>query len=265
MPIPVKCETCGQKFRANDDASGKIGHCPKCKALIHVPDANWVNEVDFKEPATAVEIIEAQPVIEPDPKPQKPFDYAKWIARIKAITFALCITMFFVSMRTPVLAETISHYVALIIAVAIFSEWVGRLIPERFQKPLLITLPFLTAVVWACFDYKIERWQKTNAAGEVVSYEDYYRRFRGHSLFYRRYGDPDSPGGMEYREGPFSDTGKSHGKWMHVKKVGDLNDAEIEYMQSHGFWSDGSTTFFRVHWYWYGEEITEGEWHLRNK
>ena len=45
-------------------------------------------------------------------------------------------------------------------------------------------------------------------------------------------------------EGPLSPSGKPHGHWVQTT------------------WSPYQRT---DEWYWYGEKITEGEWHLRNK
>lgn len=44
-------------------------------------------------------------------------------------------------------------------------------------------------------------------------------------------------------EGDFSESGKQHGQWTYVD-----DDWKVTHT-----------------WYWYGEEITEGEWYLRNK
>jgi hypothetical protein len=45
-----------------------------------------------------------------------------------------------------------------------------------------------------------------------------------------------------WMHGPVSQTGKAHGKW--TSRIG----ASWKYV-----------------WYWYGEQVSEGEWHLRNK
>jgi hypothetical protein len=37
MPIPVKCDGCGARFKAPDAAAGKKGKCKKCGAAIVVP------------------------------------------------------------------------------------------------------------------------------------------------------------------------------------------------------------------------------------
>ena len=52
-------------------------------------------------------------------------------------------------------------------------------------------------------------------------------------------------------EGPMSASGKPHGEWENQ----DLRA---------GWWDLPGRGESKT-WYWYGEEITEGEWHLRNK
>lgn len=51
-------------------------------------------------------------------------------------------------------------------------------------------------------------------------------------------------------EGPLSESGKLHGHW--VVNVLDNSDEDLNLETVHG-------------WFWYGEEITEGEWHLRER
>jgi hypothetical protein len=51
--------------------------------------------------------------------------------------------------------------------------------------------------------------------------------------------------GFYWTSGPLSASGKPHGEWKNL--------------------GIGVGAFKSREWYWYGEEITEGEWHLRNK
>jgi hypothetical protein len=39
MPIKFHCEHCGKSISAPDDAGGKKGRCPSCKAVVYVPAA----------------------------------------------------------------------------------------------------------------------------------------------------------------------------------------------------------------------------------
>ncbi len=50
MPIPVVCPGCQATFRVSDKYAGKKGPCPKCKAVISIPDKL---EVKIDEPETA--------------------------------------------------------------------------------------------------------------------------------------------------------------------------------------------------------------------
>ena len=82
-----------------------------------------------------------------------------------------------------------------------------------------------------------------------VSYTDYYTGW-GKTHYYREFKHGDLPGsnegGLTRSEGGMSETGKPHGKW------------ETSFLGTGRF--DRHTT-----WYWYGEVIDEGEWHLRNR
>jgi len=48
-------------------------------------------------------------------------------------------------------------------------------------------------------------------------------------------------------EGGYSESGRPHGKWETVTFL------------------RGADTTVKDEWFWYGEEISEGEWHLRNR
>lgn len=90
-------------------------------------------------------------------------------------------------------------------------------------------------VLYSQNDYYESRW--TNVQG--TNYVDTYHRFSG-QLVNRWVFFKDG----RSSHGPMAGEGKSkpHGKWT------SLTNGEIEY------------TF-----YWYGERVSEGEWHLRNK
>jgi len=80
---------------------------------------------------------------------------------------------------------------------------------------------------------------------ERVTYRDTYTRWRKR-LVYRRVSFHAPKGSTldDSAEGPLAGSGKQHGEWNFV------------------YWHP-----FRAErrWYWYGDEITEGEWHLRDK
>lgn len=263
MPIPVQCQTCQKKFKANDAASGKILACPNCHAMIHVPDVNWVNEIEFKEPH-APPAVELLPVVEEvsaipprAPKPRQPFDYQKWQGRIKVVTFWLSILMFFVTMREPGFA-TISHYTALGLLTGIGASWFATKWIPMHRRATIIVAVAVALFLWGRSDYYIKRWEKFND-GEPTKYSDYYRRF-SNTLFYRDIWI-ELENGSHHIEGSFSESRKPHGHWH--ESVADDKANGYKYFdykeQAIPGW------FYKDTWYWYGEEITEGEWHLRNK
>jgi hypothetical protein len=75
-----------------------------------------------------------------------------------------------------------------------------------------------------------------------VQYID-WRTWPGDSIYYRHFWIHDPNRATVYREGPMSASNKPHGQW--TEKDLDAHPPE------------------RLRWYWYGEEITEGEWHIR--
>lgn len=77
-----------------------------------------------------------------------------------------------------------------------------------------------------------------------IRYRDTYKRW-GDRFVHRRIDNYDNRGHVTRSfAGPMSESGKPHGPW------------ELALWDSHDR---------RLSWYWYGEKITEGEWHLRNR
>lgn len=100
--------------------------------------------------------------------------------------------------------------------------------------------------LWGRHDTYERTW-----TSDTFEYTDTYRRW-GHQHVYRRIEkyeedqmDKEFKGlGIWTARGPIAGTGKLHGKWEYIVWKPKIHM---------------ETTF-----YWYGEEISEGEWHLRN-
>ena len=77
-----------------------------------------------------------------------------------------------------------------------------------------------------------------------MTYIDTYSRDRKllHRFIMYESGDISTP------EGGLSESGKRHGKWQSLIQE-----------------PDGSNARMQSAWNWYGEQLTEGEWELRNK
>ena len=94
---------------------------------------------------------------------------------------------------------------------------------------------------WGYFDTYKEFWKN-----DRVNYIDTYHRWTGRHIYryISAYETGDSTKLSWTADGQLAGTGKLHGKWDYT------------------YWSPNFT--HHVQFYWYGEEVTEGEWHLRN-
>lgn len=103
-------------------------------------------------------------------------------------------------------------------------------------------LAALVLVWWGSVDTYTERWH--NGSAKLT---DTYRRLGNrpiHRLIYFYDSSEESPL-VPSAEGPLAGTGKPHGQWRYTT------------------WEPEFSV--RSKFYWYGEEVSEGEWHLRNK
>jgi len=144
---------------------------------------------------------------------------------------------------------TLIHYAATISAICTVGFCVSSIARRRWVAKLGMGLSLVLAVAWWNFDYSIQKWSTESEYTKNTSrYSDYFRRLAD-KPYYRKYSMYTEGGLAIYRsEGRLTDTGKQHGKWP---------------------WRSIDWSPFNVEtgndFYWYGEKITEGEWHLRNK
>jgi hypothetical protein len=85
-----------------------------------------------------------------------------------------------------------------------------------------------------------------------MDFHDTYKHWSGEFIYRRmsKFYDADKSVGSHSlfwrTQGPMAGTGKPHGHWI-TNKFGDDNP------------------YHKDEFYWYGEEVSEGNWHLRNK
>ena len=90
-----------------------------------------------------------------------------------------------------------------------------------------------------------EDWQHASGKDSATIFSDTCRVF-GRQLIHRDMTHFDEKGHLDWEAGgPMSESGKPHGHWTTTLWEPRLN------------WTD--------QWYWYGEEVSEGQWHLRNR
>jgi hypothetical protein len=266
MPIQVKCETCGFKAKANDAAAGKITRCPKCQSLIRVPDLNWANDIGPKEPEPppfikSPPVVSELPAIRPASVYKEPFDWPLFYSEMKKVAWGALI---FVAVITWIAtlhgSQALLHYLSMAFIVWLIARRICVRMPEKFRAWFVTLIVTSALFAWGRYDYRIERWEDTDDTGRQ-SYEDYFPRFGSREWPYYREYWLWMEKGCARATGGFTETGKQHGHW-HSSVIGDDNPAYLRI----GYEEDGIPGWYHKDvWYWYGEEITEGEWHLRNK
>lgn len=118
MPIRVTCRGCHTRFNVSDKFAGREGPCPKCKAIIRIPDKS--QEVVIHAPPDA------------GPKDQKGVSISKPIFR-RELVF------------TPVLWTTILGVIATLFVLALLLRG-QQYAPDRFPLWILAVGAILVAV-----------------------------------------------------------------------------------------------------------------------
>ncbi|MEM7559645.1 MAG: hypothetical protein AAF394_11030 [Planctomycetota bacterium] len=134
----------------------------------------------------------------------------------------------------------------------------AMLFAKRKLSPRLLwvfgTLVFLGLIVlYARIDNYTKEWRKDDSR-----YVDYYNRWTGNCVYrvvtvYETIAAAEADEILEtYQtsEGPLSSSGRPHGRWKHLLH----SNHDVGRMPR--LWDE---------YYWYGEEVTEGDWHLRNR
>ena len=179
--------------------------------------------------------------------------------------FALTAVLWLVGLRQNPGPWVLLHYAALAVACwclceAIRRQWVRRPLTRLWYLLPIAAVMFTYGTfdgyesVWTSVkqepgrsDLQMEGdhgWDSDLKGHFRTVYRDSRQRWGG-SIYWRELDSHDADGHtVSTSQGPMTETNKPHGHW-----------------RTHN-WSD----FKRQHeWYWYGELITEGEWHLRDR
>lgn len=142
-------------------------------------------------------------------------------------------------------SAALASYSGLIISLASGSVLAKRTWPHRTKIIRLIHWPIGISAILAFgwFDTYAEPVERAFGDFKVSGNTRYSRWGRVPLESFIRIDDPE--GKMDSMAwGPLSPSGARHGEWRIIL---------------------GSGGGLRSQWFWYGEEITEGEWHLRNR
>lgn len=240
----LTCPGCQKRFQLLDGSIlGKRVTCKSCKAPFLV-DGGVLTEVAEKDLPKPKEPIKQQAHIEQQFLPalstiiKQPF----LDSTLKAIlgTF-LKISLLLIPIFAGVCTELKSN------AAYFLGMWTCQLalvlipIVFRAKRTWVVAVACAVPFLWI---YTARNAQSMTfwKAKDGTSYTDTCWRWNG-AITYRSYHGKDFMKDL-HCEGGMSESNKPHGKW--------------KYTCFEPFWK-------KEVWYWYGEEITEGEWHLRNK
>lgn len=238
MPIQFSCTHCGKRGQAPDLAVGKKVKCPHCEKINSVPTPDGFEQL-LPPP------VVPPPTITPTaPKPARKLP--SWV-RSPRLSWRAWLIMsglaFLLTLRTPPGPWVLLHYLALIFAVGLLATRIAQPRVPQWSKWIALGAALLAAWLWGRSDYYIKHEDKFRENGDLESviteyvYRSQYRPFYQETSVW-------TEKGYGRLEGGYSESGKRHGRWK-------------------SFSTDDITG--QTEWYWYGEPITEGEWHLRNK
>ncbi|MEX0938206.1 MAG: hypothetical protein WDZ59_10145 [Pirellulales bacterium] len=184
-----------------------------------------------------------RPVEKPAPTQPEDFDFSKLVIVLPALLIG---TGFLVWASTVAQRPPYNHF-------GVFLAAVGAIMLAAMkfshQRKLTIWIGIIVYLIVARTWWKYDWWESSDTMkheydGGSTRYFDTYSRATG-AITHRTMTVNDEDGGSLYNfSGPMSPSNKPHGHWEHLN------------------WD---TLKLTDRWYWYGEEITEGEWHLRNK
>ena len=160
------------------------------------------------------------------------------------ITVVVSAIVFLLTLHTPPSPVVAFHYLALLIFVGTVSHWIAKRFTRKWATGIAVLAAIVAAYFWGRSDYYVHEWQRTtDDKKDTWHYTDYTYRNHAHQFYRVMTTDWEKPG-YYHSEGGFSDSGKMHGEWQ----------------------SYSAPSFdTKNEWFWYGESITEGEWHLRNR
>lgn len=225
MRIAFKCPACGVTGKAPESYAGKSVDCPECSAPIPIPLA---------PPAPTGTTSHA-------PRP------AGATLRNTILLLSVCGIAWGVTLHAaPYTASTKIHYGSIIVASAVIGFALTKRIGAQWLFWASVSVGLVAACVWYRFDVYCTSWTHVEHDDELESsYEDWIYRASGEHSYRKHWMTKRGEFLREYSaEGPFVGTGKQHGHWTSFTWEG----RKLEHL-----------------WYWYGEKITEGEWHLRNR
>lgn len=274
--VRIRCTHCLALFDAPDSVIGHKVECAKCKEWFEAQGDAPAPKIQRPSPRAGVVIESTAQTV----KEEKPTEaWGKVVAEIKAATpeerttdgwdewvkdggpihlanaFSLIggivlLLCFLLTIESdPNTLAAAWHYVSLAGGALLVVWFVGRRLETRWPKMkrmiragVAITV-CMTVIIWGWFDTYRTTW--TSKTGATIT--DRYTRWGGRH-YYRHLNIPVEGSSLGIStSGPMSASGKPHGEWEQFD------------------WSKRGSDYHQRVWFWYGDEISEGEWHLRSR
>lgn len=249
------CPQCQTEYDLSQECEGKKARCGRCNLksivtfettgpmaqpamLMETSDARFVPVRD----ANLVDVTELLP--EPITKAPTPWRFSKvimpWLNLLIAI--GLISWACFANCDSNVLALFCYPSITLV-AIGSCVKFFGRISPNS-MKALTIGLTVASLILWGRNDTVTYRESRIEDDGQSrIDIEEKNWRWTGapKERMVRLWSKKDSVFDLDaWFHGPIAGTGKRHGEWAIVT------------------WKPYSST---SKFYWYGEEVSEGEWH----
>lgn len=270
-PLRAVCPKCQSAFRVSIEHAGQQAKCGNCDQQFRVPEVPLASpppprsspavEVMISDtlsadtsPAASIEELHEDladqvrvPTKRPVPRPPEAkaeediAPRSRWVILKSAkIMTVVTVTVFLVAGVAIVGDLLPADILLLLFAIGMAVYTAGLRFPSRRRLSRWCTavVGILVFTAFFRFDTYTNYWTSENG----MSYADTKQRYTGKIVYRRIWKFTPS---YTSADGPIIQTGVD--------------------LKVHGHWSFLDRDFQREdRWYWYGEEITEGEWHLRN-
>lgn len=228
--IPWICPHCSKEFPVIALAIARNVPCPHCGMSVDIPAL-------IKLPTQSRNAVGALSVL---------FKIAinnfAWCDSLRTFSILVGFVGWIATIQTPPSPFILVHYALLVLVlVGIYLVFVNTW--SAYKKAIKIAGFVFGLSIVSLYATKYDSFKSRWTDKDGDKFIDTYKRW-GHDLVYRSVIFKDDSG---FCHGPMKGEGhpKQHGKWTCLGK----------------WFRDGLEYTF----YWYGEEVSEGEWNLRNK
>jgi phage FluMu protein Com len=262
--IKTDCPHCAARLSVSSAKAGQTLKCPKCKSVVVVPTP------DTPEQVTELPVLEEATfsVLRRERKPD-PLESLAETLLCEFKRLVLDSVAFWTNGKTVArvglvlsLFGWLNSYSAgdeydfwcypciILTGIFVYFAFGFRHSRPRLTRFLAVFATVTVLYLWGAYDTTHEFW-RTETTNYTDTYQRWSRQHLSREFAIRRPPEDPAPSSFDWwtfrGHGPMAGTGKPHGQWEYETNLGNFR------------------TDRTIQFYWYGEEITEGEWHLRQR